>query len=460
MWWLQDRHYHRPIADLRLQIVSAAANKTPLHRVCAEMVRLLCVDALVEDSYMADVCDLSYSLDATDVGFTVTVDGFDHKLLDLFERVMSVFLSFAGQTSSLPTGITEERFSSCVEVLQRKYKNADMKASSLCTSIRLQAFRPTLWSVHQKSLALETLDIPLFARMASKLLEEFAVEALYHGNVGRADAENAKELILTMVRKHVSSGRDIGLPRKRYPAQSVLRLPLVNEIPIITVPSKDPAEPNTAVELYIQIGKDNLRDRVMADLLVHLMEEQFFDQVRTKDQFGYDCYCDVRWSYGIIGLVFHVVTNVKSGAAVLERVDRFLVDCRLQLETSDDFLEYLVGFATQKLDMFNSLNEETNSYWQEIRDGRFDWQSWRSEAVCLKSLTKQDVIESFHRWLAPSTRRNILAVQVIGSGQGDSSLGRPSVDSDNFESFVDEQVADLHRRCKKQFWGRVNSKLF
>ena len=459
MWWLQDRHYHRPIAELRLQIVCATANKSPWHRMCAELLRLLCVDALVEDSYMADVCDLTYSLEATDVGFSLKLDGFDHKLLDLFQRVMSVVLSFSGSKDGLPPGIAEDRFHACVEVLKRQYKNSEMSSAKLCSSVRLQAFRPTVWSVHQKNLTLDALTIATFLETSSALLGAMAIECLFHGNVDRSDAEQARDLILSLVRQSFGDSAP-GLSRKKYPAQSVLRFPETDAPPILTVPSKDPADPNTAVELYFQVGKDTLKDRVLIDVLVHMMEEKFFDQVRTKDQFGYDCDCDARWSYGIIGIIFHVVTNVKSASSVLERIDKFLAEFRKNMEASDDFLEHLVGLASQKLDMFNSLSEETSSYWDEIRDGRFDWQAWRNEALCLKTLTKQEVIEAFDKWLAPTTRRKMLAVQVVGSGTGDAAMGRPEVESDAFGTYVDEQVSAFHSHCKQQYWGRVNSKLF
>jgi secreted Zn-dependent insulinase-like peptidase len=243
----------------------------------------------------------------------------------------------------------------------------------------------------------------------------------------------------------------------------VLCIPSVIQPTLVTVPSKDPEDPNTACETYIQCGKDNVRDRVLMDLLVHIMDEPIHDQIRTKDQFGYDVYCDTRWSYGIIGCRFHVTTNVKSAADVVERIDRFLTDFRQDLAdmSEPDFREHLIGLAKQKLDMFNSLSEETESYWDEIRNGRFEWEAWRNETVFLRGVSKNDVINAYDDWLRPGQRRKILAVQVIGgAGDTDASNGRPVVKPDCVADFVDEQVEAFHKLCKKQTWGRVNSKLF
>jgi len=466
LWWLQDRNFHRPIADLRLQFLCSKANSTPLHRTCADLLQQLLVDALTEPAYLASVCDLSYSFSATDVGFTVSVNGFDDKLLDFFRSVMELFLSFAQIGSALPKSIKEERFAACVEVLQRSYKNSAMKAANLCSSLRVRALRPMAWSEHQKLQALQGLDVAAFSRTASSLFEGYAIEGLYHGNVDRSDADKAKDLILNMVGK---AGKP-GLPRKKYPPQSVFRIPTSGPskpIPRIVAPSKDPAEPNTAVEVYFQIGKDNLRERVLIELLVHMMDEPFYDQLRTKDQLGYDVSCDVRWTFGIMGMIFCVVTNVKCADDVVERIERFLTDYRQELlaMSSDEYMEYPVGLVKQKFDMFNSLSEETNDYWGEIRDGRFEWQVWRDEAIALIDITKDDVLKAFDDWLMPSSSgssntRSVMIAQVIGTGEGQVSRGRPEVAQDQLGDFLDEEVDGFRSSCKNQTWGRVNSKLF
>jgi secreted Zn-dependent insulinase-like peptidase len=191
---------------------------------------------------------------------------------------------------------------------------------------------------------------------------------LIHGNVAKEDAHIARNSLLNLF--DVSGGAV--LARKQYPPQSVLRIPLVETPNLIVVPSLNPHEPNTTCEVYIQVGKDNLRNRVLMDLLMHMMDNPMYDQIRTQDQFGYDVHCDVRWTYGIIGCIFHVTTNVKTSMEVVERIDKFLMDYRAHLVkmSETDFYEHLVGLAKQKLDMFNALAEETDCLWSEIHDGR------------------------------------------------------------------------------------------
>lgn len=513
MWHLQDRNYHRPTAELRLQIICAQANASPLHRACADLMVKLCRDALTETSYLADVCELGSSISSTDIGFGLRFHGFDDKLLDLFKSTMDVLLSFCGQADSLPDTIQEGRFSACLEVLRRNYTNKDMAASDLSASVRLRALRPTIWSEHLKLQALQDIDVASFTKITSSILDKLAVEALYHGNADKSDAEHAKQLILDMLNK---SGSTNGLARKNYPSQSVLIIPFPkssepsSELPSsspspwnLTVPSKDPDEPNTAVEVYIQVGKDKLEDRVLIDLLVHMMDEPLYDQLRTKEQFGYHVSIASRWTHGVMGICVQVVTATHAADTVWERLQDFWRDWRQTLvdQSPADFVEHLAGLATQKLERFDALPDETDALWDEIVDGRFEWQAWRDEAVILRTLTKERVLKAFDTWIQPTVsthKRRILVVRVIavptataadagagadaaGTAQDDNandsevnvsatavpppplqaSQGRPEVAPQDLGDYVDAQVTHFAAAvCKHQSWGRVNSKLF
>lgn len=456
MWWLHDRHFKRPIAELRLQIICATANSSVLHRVAADLFRLLCTDALTETSYMAEMCELGSSISATDIGFEMRIHGFDDKLLDLFQTFASTLLSFRGRSESLPDCIEEGRFKACKENLERCLSN-DICPARLSSSVRLMAVCPTIHSANKKLRALKAMTIPVFCETVCSLLSQFAVEAFYHGNVDRKGANEAKKVILEIL----GSDGGAGLARKRYPPQPMLRIPEAVQPQWVVVPSKNPEEPNTVCDVYFQVAKDNLRDRVLVEFLMHIMEEPIYDQIRTKDQFGYDVYCDQRWSYGIIGCIFHVTTNVKSASEVVVRVDKFLTEFRNELATmkKEEFYKYLVALALHKLNTYDSLPDENATLWGEICDGRFHWEAWRDEVICLKGIKQQELLEAFDKWLMPGNRRNAVVIQVIGATESVSE-GRPKVEASEHGDFVDDRVVDFHKQCKKQTWGRVNSKLF
>ena len=125
-----------------------------------------------------------------------------------------------------------------------------------------------------------------------------------------------------------------------------------------------------------------------------------------------------------------------------------------------EFTEHLIGLSTEKLCAFNCLAEETAHYWGEICDGRFEWQSYRDEAICLRAVSKDDVLSAFDQWLRPGQPRCMAVFEVIGNGDGSVSGGRPAVESGDWSGYHDSQLQLFHRKCKGQTWGRINSKLF
>jgi nardilysin len=327
-------------------------------------------------------------------------------------------------------------------------------------------------------MVLKDLDVPTFLRTMRAILEKVCVEALFHGNVSLEDAERAKKLITESLGNQAG-----GLPKKKYPAQLVTKIPLTQDYRVIVLPGKDPKEANTAVEVYVQVGKDNITERVIIDLLTHMMYEPFYDIVRTKSQFGYHVSCDSRWTDGVMGIHFQIVTDTKSAvsekhgdvlrcwrfeffitnvsllfkAEATDQIDRFLTDYRAVLEkmSPESFLEHLIGLVKQKLDMFNSLSEETDTLWGEIYDARYDWQIHRNEAICLRNVTKQQVLEAYDRWLLPGQKRRMVVVQIIGSGETAVSHGRPDVDIAEHGAYADQLVEDFHKFCKGQTWGKI-----
>jgi len=151
LWHLQDRIFKRPIADFRVFIHCAEANKTPLHAACAELFVRVVSDALTETAYLASVCELGSSLDASDGGFAMRVNGFHDKLMDLFVVLFDLMMKFRGrEDGSLPDEINVSRFDLCLESYRRSCTNSGMKASKLASSLRIQCIRPTVWSSSEK----------------------------------------------------------------------------------------------------------------------------------------------------------------------------------------------------------------------------------------------------------------------------------------------------------------------
>ena len=127
------------------------------------------------------------------------------------------------------------------------------------------------------------------------MLKRLAIESLYHGNATRGDANTAADIIY----KAFASGDHKAIPKKNIAPKSVVKAKQTTECTGIIAPSLDPKEPNTAVELYLQVDKDGLMNRCLVDLIAQILDEPFYADLRTKQQLGYSVSCGARWTYGM-----------------------------------------------------------------------------------------------------------------------------------------------------------------
>jgi len=178
---LQDKSFTRPIAELQLQLFCSNANKTPLHRACADLMMELCADALTETSYMASICELGWTIESADIGFNLRVFGFDDKLIDFFGTIFKMLLSFcrSNKSGQLPSTIQTGRFDACLEILRRKYANSGMSSAKLSSNMRLLCILPTRYSSFQKTAAIENISIALFMNNVTEILSDVTVEAFF-----------------------------------------------------------------------------------------------------------------------------------------------------------------------------------------------------------------------------------------------------------------------------------------
>lgn len=455
LWHVQDRVFRRPIAELRLQLNCAEANRTVLHSVCADILVNLVCDNLTEVSYMASVCEIGSSLSTNDSGLALRVHGFNDKLMNLFVVMLETLLKFRNvrDSNDLPEGFSKQRFDLVLENYRRSCHNSGMKAQKLASGVRIRCICERGYSSKKKFDAIQNIDVATFMETAREVLSKIGAEGLHTGNVDAEAANRAKDTIIDLLKK--SSVGNCGLSRKKYPSQYVYRLP--PKTYELTCVAKNPTEPNAAVEIYLQVGKDNTRDRVMVDLLMEIINEPFYDQVRTKDQFGYHVDCDSRWTNGVIGIHFSVVSAIKTVQEIKERIERFLREFRQTLAdmTDEMFLGHMVGLAKEKLNMYNSLSEMTSNLWGEIRDGRYLWECDREEVICLKTITKEETLKCYDEWISPeNTKLRQVIVQAVAS-EGPAAVGKLDVNCEEAEKYNDSCVVEFHKFCKKQTFGRI-----
>ena len=141
-------------------------------------------------------------------------------------------------------------------------------------------------------------------------------------------------------------------------------------------------------------------------------------------------------------------------------MEKFLLDFREEIIAMKDefFMENVRGLATNKLEMYSSLEAECSDLWSEILDCRYAWQSLRNDALLLRSISKDDVLEAYDEWLYPvcsdgnQRKRRCLAIIVEGSSM---SKDEEFESAEKVGEMIDKRVEAFNKKIGNKTWGQI-----
>ncbi|KAG9445281.1 hypothetical protein H6P81_016621 [Aristolochia fimbriata] len=403
-WYKPDSTFNVPRSNTYFLINVKDAYGSVKSCVLTELFLNLLKDELNDIIYQAGVAKLETSLGIIGDKLELKLFGFNDKLQVLLIQILNISKCFSPSA---------DRFKVIKEDMERSYRNANLKPLAHATYLRLQALRQKFWDVDDKLSCLSDLSLPDLKAFIPVLLSELYIEALCHGNLSLDEAKSISSIF-----KNFFSVQP--LPVEMRHEENILCLPSGASF-IRNISVKNKLETNSVVELYFQIeqdvGLEATRLRAIADLFDEIIEEPFFDQLRTKEQLGYTVQSGTRMTYRVLGFCFLVQSSDYNPIYLHERVIHFISSLKELLENldSESFENYRASLIEQKLEKHPSLIHETNHHWTQIVDKRYSFDMLVMEAVELKSIQKDDVIRWYNTYLRPeSPKCRRLAVHVWG----------------------------------------------
>ncbi|KAJ2481024.1 metalloprotease [Coemansia sp. RSA 2131] len=183
---------------------------------------------------------------------------------------------------------------------------------------------------------------------------------------------------------------------------------------------------NNAVVATFYCGMvTNPKDRTTMALLSQIAKDQFFDQLRTKEQLGYIVGASTNsFSSGKITLNM-MVQGESNPTYLLQRIDRFVHEFRQTLAEFDTvkfdaLVESIAGKANEKV---TSVDEEANRMWTPIDKGTYDFALLADEVESLQKVRLDDVLDMWDRYINPETA---IAYTRVDSQMWAAKAGYPS----------------------------------
>lgn len=256
------------------------------------------------------------------------------------------------------------------------------------------------WSAKDQLGHVDSVTFAELQQTAAVLLRVSRPELLLHGNITE---EGAIKMHESLYAKCESTIPDVSL---LLPSR-VVRFPLGSSL---CVPSPIPNN-NFANNFTLQISNDPT-ERVLTDLFVQVFKEALFDLLRTKEQLGYLVRLSSQESRGVKSLIFEIQSE-KDPLFLDRRIESFLEDHArpflMATLTLDEFARHKEAYLAELLAKKKHLSQETNVYWQQIEEQRFDFERIYKDAKLIEaaSLLDLQVFADLYIWKDASQRRKL-----------------------------------------------------
>lgn len=389
LWHKKDDQFFLPKANVFLLLRSPLIDATPANAVKSRIFVELLKDALTEYAYDAELAGLGYNIEAQADGFGISVDGYNDKLPVLLGYILKAVRNF---------NVDPARFEIIKDTVSRMYENFRLEApyqhaNYYTTYMTVER----MWTPEEKLNELMSMSAEDVARFIPDLLSRLHFEMLAHGNLTAEQSTSLLDMAESTLAAKPLSPAELISPRSLIlpvPSDIRWRKQVVN-----------PENVNSSIEVYCQVGDPtNVRQRATLGLLSQIASEPAFDQLRTKEQLGYLVFSSVRKTVGSMG--FRIIIQSERDAAYLEsRIEAFYEHFKGLLEgmSEAEFEKHKASLIAKKLEVVKNLIEESTRFWYHIHSGYYDFLQREKDIEALRSISKEEVLSLFMKYIHPSS---------------------------------------------------------
>ncbi|WKY12611.1 hypothetical protein Q1695_003870 [Nippostrongylus brasiliensis] len=404
IWFKQDDEYKLPKMVTKVAITAPIVAADPRSTMLSSMYLWCLNDALTEETYNAELAGLKCELELGTFGANMKVTGYDEKQPLFVQHLIKRMTDFK------PDPL---RFEVLFDAIKRALENfAHSQPYTLSQHYIQLLLSDKFWSKEQLLAVCKDMNVQEVEAFGKEMLRAFHVELFVHGNATEDEAMDLGRAVT----KILQNPKSRPLFRNEY---SPLREHALENGDAYVYRHFQNTHEVSCVEVLYQAGVQVTRDNALVELLVQLLREPAFNQLRTVEQLGYIVWTGSRLNAGTLGLQF-IVQGPKHPDHILERIEAFLGQIRKEISemSEEEFEKQKAGLITRLLEKPKTLGARSRRFWNEIDCRQYDFDRNNSEVEVLKTVSKEDLLEYFDRKFkedAPERRK--VAVFVHGKDQ-------------------------------------------
>ena len=299
-----------------------------------------------------------------------------------------------------------------------------------------------------------------FLYFSKNILRKLKYEWLIEGNIYYDDALDIIKNIENQINK-ISKKENLSINEIRK--KRILNL-AENKIYRYNFSSKDTSNENSTLIIYFQYNLANnkneeLKNKIKILFLTKIFQEDFYADLRTKQQIGYDVgeFSYTKWD--ISGVIFYISSNVKTPDEISKKINSFFMKHNLndnEYFTDENFESYRKSIIEEINEKALTLNEQFDKDFDKIdsRKYYFNYEKDMTDYINKEITDKKIIVDFFNEFIFLKAKRLEIALYASNKMEIDIEENEDT-NSDNNENSNEEELPS-YKNIEKEIIDNIN----
>jgi len=386
----------------------------------SEIFIYLLEEELNEDSYFGELSNNNIKFDLTFnklnidiIGFSDTIENYT-KLIFTKLQILKDISKIENIKNKLIIKLNDE-----IRILEnKKFDTVDLQSTYKFSKIllnpkdnyenQLKKYKDIL-----NKLIENNIIEPEFILFINNLFSKTKFEWLVQGNILPKDSER----IINFIESQLLNFNNPNISKTQLTNNDIRKSRITNfsneNYLKYFFESEDLENENNCLYSYFQIGDiyniKGIKNYSLLKLMDQILNESFYDDLRTKQQLGYVVETSIKREFSVCGMCFYVQSSKSKPDFIKEKINKFL--CDYDLNDNDNFSDE--DFESYKKSLliileekdYNLLNEFNRNIIQIIT-GNYIFEIVDKMINCIKNeITKEDVINFYNEFFYKKAKR-------------------------------------------------------
>lgn len=400
IYYAQDSYYSVPSIKWTFEIKTPAIDPTTVDsQVLGDLFVKLANETLSSYIYPASVGGLNFSVQRTNNGLLISINGYNDKSQTLFLDLLKAVKQLQPR---------EQKFKTHKELLLRDYQNDSLEMPLIQASETLKSILYKNYFLSKtKAAALRKITFDDFQDFCQILFEKTYVEGLMYGNIKEQQAQEITSSLIGILGSQP-------YPKNEQPKEEVIVLPK-DQGPFF-IETKSKVQGNATI-LTIALDPFSFKERAAQQILMQAIKEPFFSTLRTTQQTGYIVLSKAEELEQHLFDTFAVQSNTHEGRDLLARfelfIEGFLQEFKSEV-TKKRFENIKRALLTTLKKPPQNLSDMTDLLYKLAFSYEGDFNRIAKRIKGFEELTYDEFLENANQTLGKENKRR-LAIILTGS---------------------------------------------